>query len=204
MKEVDCGNRIIIEAAKLFSAFGIRAVTMDMLAVNLGMSKRTIYENFCEKDELLIAVLNCMVIKRRNLIEKVLGETPDAITAIFRLTELMGDHLRGVNPIFFEDMKRFHHEVLSKSGSAHQIADMSDGKLIIDRGISEGLFRDDLNSDIANRCLAGLFSSAGDPDHYPPASFSKEEIWKHTFLNYMRGISTTKGLARIDEILQNK
>ena len=67
MEVVDCSDRIITEAAKMFSSYGIRAVTMDLLAVNLGMSKRTIYENFRDKDELLIAVLSCMVIKRRDL-----------------------------------------------------------------------------------------------------------------------------------------
>ena len=54
---IDCKNRIVEEAALLFRTYGIRAVTMDMIASNLGISKRTIYENFRDKDELLVHVM---------------------------------------------------------------------------------------------------------------------------------------------------
>jgi AcrR family transcriptional regulator len=67
---MDNRQRIIEEASLMFRTYGIRAVTMDMLANQMGMSKRTIYEIFSDKDELLNGVLQWMAEKQRGLIEK--------------------------------------------------------------------------------------------------------------------------------------
>ncbi|MBE0676126.1 MAG: helix-turn-helix transcriptional regulator, partial [Bacteroidales bacterium] len=53
--------RIVAGAAELFRIYGIKAVTMDTIAAHLGISKRTIYERFHDKDELLFAVMNEMI-----------------------------------------------------------------------------------------------------------------------------------------------
>jgi AcrR family transcriptional regulator len=70
MEEYDA--RIIAGAAELFRVYGIKAVTMDAIATHLGVSKRSIYERFIDKDTLLFAVMDSMFIKQREMIEKIL------------------------------------------------------------------------------------------------------------------------------------
>ena len=67
-------ERIIEEAALMFRTYGIRAVTMDMLASQMGISKRTIYENFVDKDELLEGVIYWMASKQKEMFESILDE----------------------------------------------------------------------------------------------------------------------------------
>ena len=70
---MDYRQRIIEEAAVMFRTYGIRAVTMDMLATQLGISKRTIYEVFRDKDELLHGCLKWMTEKQTEVMNKIFG-----------------------------------------------------------------------------------------------------------------------------------
>ena len=67
---MDIRDRIIEGAAELFRTYGIKSVTMDSLANHLGISKRTIYEVFSDKDELLIGVLKWMARRQKELVKK--------------------------------------------------------------------------------------------------------------------------------------
>jgi hypothetical protein len=71
---------------------------------------------------------------------------------------------------------------------------------IIENGIKEGLFRPEINPDLANRCLFNLGSSIMDNNLYPFDQFSRRDVIRNIFINYLRGISTQKGLSLIDKL----
>ncbi len=192
-------SRIIEGAAELFSVYGIKSVTMDSIANHLGVSKRTIYEIFSDKDELLKGVLQWMAEKQKDLVLKVLEETDNAIKAIFRLLEINRDHFQSMSPAFQNDMKKFHNEVLMKSDNC-EMPDYRNHMQVIERGIREKLFRKDINPDLANRNLYCMGRAVMDNDLFPFETFSRREVIKNGFINYLRGISTPAGLMLIDEL----
>jgi len=196
---MDNKSRIIEGAAELFRVYGIKSVTMDAIANHLGISKRTIYEIFSDKDELLKGVLQWMAEKQRDLVLKVLEETDNAIKAIFRLLEINRDHFQSMSPAFQNDMKKFHNEVLMKSDNC-DMPDYRNHKQVIERGIGEKLFRKDVNPDLANRNLYYMGRAVMDNDMFPFEAFSRREVIKNGFINYLRGISTPAGLKLIDEL----
>lgn len=195
----ECKNRIIEEAAAMFQMYGIRAVTMDMLAANLGISKRTIYENFRDKDELLITVMKCMEEKRKEVVDIALRESKNVIEALFSLLRLTGDHFRKMSPAFYIDMKKYHH-VIAESGIC-TIPDLSGSLRIVEKGISEGSFIPDLNPEIVNRGMYGIFRLTGDFELFPSADFTRQAIVRNLYINYLRGISTPKGNRLINKYL---
>ena len=71
---------------------------------------------------------------------------------------------------------------------------------IIEKGIKEGLFRKEINPDLVNRCLYNLGRSIMDNDLYPYELHSRREVIKNIFFNYLRGISTSKGLDLINKL----
>ena len=103
MEEYDA--RIIAGAAELFRVYGIRAVTMDAIASHLGISKRSIYERFIDKDTLLFAVINSMIEKQRETMEGILAGSPDVITAIFTIIRMGRDHAATMNPLISADLR---------------------------------------------------------------------------------------------------
>ena len=196
---MDTRSRIIEGAAELFRVYGIKSVTMDAIANHLGISKRTIYEIFADKDELLKGVIHWMAEKQRELVVKVLEETDNAIKAIFRLLEINRDHFQSMSPAFQNDMKKFHNDVHMKSDNS-EMPDYRNHIQVIERGIRENLFRKDINPDLANRNLYYMGRAIMDNVIFPFETFSRREVIKNGFLNYLRGISTPAGLKLIDEL----
>jgi TetR/AcrR family transcriptional regulator, cholesterol catabolism regulator len=197
---MDSRDRIIQGAAELFRTYGIKAVTMDSIATQLGMSKRTIYEVFSDKDELLIGVLTWMVEKQKDLVKKVLDESENAIAAIFKLIEINSDHLQQISPAFFSDMKKYHNEVLVNKSNKYEMPDYSNNLEVIERGIKEKLFRREINTDLVNRCLFTLFRSTMDTNLYPYEKFSRRDVIRNVIINFLRGISTPEGIYLINKL----
>jgi len=196
---MDSRDRIIQGAAELFRTYGIKAVTMDSIATQLGMSKRTIYEVFSDKDELLISVLTWMVEKQKDLVKKVLDESENAIAAIFKLLEINSDHFQQISPAFFSDMKKYHNEVLVNKSNKYEMPDYSNNLEVIERGIKEKLFRREINADLVNRCLFTLFRSTMDTNLYPYEKFSRRDVIRNVVINFLRGISTSEGIYLINK-----
>jgi len=192
-------DRIIEGASQLFKMYGTRSVTMDSLASHIGISKRTIYENFQDKDEIFEGVLRLMTEKQKLLIKKILDDSDNAIEAVFRVIEMNRDHYMSMSPSFHEDMKKYHNEVLMKKTDKSQIPDYRNNIEIIERGIKQKLFRKDINANIVNRCLYSLALSVMDGELYPFEEFTRQEVLKNGMINYLRGISTTEGIQLIDK-----
>ena len=197
---MDNRNRIIEGAAELFRLYGIKSVTMDSLASHLGMSKRTIYEVFSDKDELLIGVMKWMAQKQGELVKKVLDESDNAVEAIFTLLRISRDHFQSMSPAFQADMKRFHNEVLMKKTDKYEIPDYKNNQQVFERGIKEKLFRKDINPDLVNRCIDSMGRSIMNNDLYPFDQFTRREVVANVLINYLRGISTSQGLELINKL----
>jgi AcrR family transcriptional regulator len=173
---------------------------MDSLANHLGMSKRTIYEVFSDKDELLIGVMKWMAEKQKELVKKVLDESENAIVAIFTLLSINRDHFQNMSPAFQADMKRFHYDVLMKKADKYEMPDYKNNQQVFERGIKEKFFRKDINPDLANRCFDSLVKSIMNNDLYPYDQFSRNEVIGNVLFNYLRGISTVQGIELIDKL----
>ena len=195
---MDNRQRIIEEAALLFRTYGIRAVTMDMLANQMGISKRTIYEAFKDKDELLRGVLKLMTIRQREAMNKIFSETENVIEAIFKMIDLMIDHFKNMSPAFQLDMKRYHNEILKKLGEKDELPYYRNHIEIIKRGIKEGVFREDIDVEIMNKCLLEVEMMSNYKSVFPPDDFMDKNVMRTFYVNFIRGISTQKGLDLIN------
>lgn len=193
-------DRIIEGAAELFKAYGIKSVTMDSLATHLGMSKRTIYEVFSDKDEILMGVLTWMTQKQKELVTRILRESENSIVAIFRLLEINRDHIQEMSPAFHADLKKYHYDIQMKNSKNYEMPDYGNNQEVIETGIKEKLFRDDINPDLVNRCLYMLGRSIMDDNLFPFEQFARREVVKNVFINFLRGISTTEGNELINKL----
>ena len=197
---MDIRDRIIEGASQMFMTYGIKSVTMDSLANQFGISKRTIYEVFSDKDELLMAVLTRMATKQKEMVKRVLDESENSMVAIFRMLEMNRDNFQSMSPAFQADLRKYHHEVLMKNSDESEMPDYRNHKEVIENGIKEKLFRKDINADLVNRCLFNLGRSIIDHELYPYELFTRHEVIQNIFINYLRGISTPKGLDLIDKL----
>ncbi len=182
----------------MFRTYGIRAVTMDMLAANMGISKRTIYEVFSDKDELLKGVLKWMLVKQRELMTKIFSESENVIEAIFKMIDLMTDHFQRMSPAFQMDMQRLHRDIQKNREELIDLPYLSNNSEILNRGIKEGVFRDDIDVEITNKCMLEVARMSNDKNVFPPDDFANKDVIRNFYINYLRGISTRKGLDLIN------
>ena len=176
---------------------------MDSLANQLGISKRTIYEVFSDKDDLLIAVLTRMARQQKEQVKRVLDESENSIVAIFRMLEINREYFQDISPAFQADLKKYHHDVLIGKADRIDMPDYRNNQQVIENGIKEELFRKEINPDLVNRCLYNLGRSVMDHDLYPFELFSRRDVIRNIFINYLRGISTLKGLDLINRLEKN-
>jgi len=192
--------RILAGAAELFRIYGIKAVTMDTIANHLGISKRTIYERFKDKDEMLFAVLNSMIIKQKERIDNVLNSSPNVIAAIFTLLAMGREHAASMNPLINSDLRKYHNNVLLRIREKCEDPDYEGSLKMIVKGKEQGLFRQDVNNEIVSRFVSGLSSMISDGRLFPPEMFLQRDLMKNVIINFMRGISTSEGIKIIDEM----
>jgi AcrR family transcriptional regulator len=195
---MDYKQRIIDEAAVMFRTYGIRAVTMDMLANQMGISKRTIYEVFNDKEEILAAVLKWMTVRQREVIKKILSESENVIEAIFKLADMTIEHFKNMSPAFLMDMKKHHQDIMKKLEGMDDLPYVSSNEIIIERGIKEGVFRKDIDVKIINRCMQEVAKISNDKEIFPPDNYLSQDVIRNVYINYLRGICTQKGLDLID------
>ncbi|HCC71771.1 MAG TPA: hypothetical protein DEQ09_11565 [Bacteroidales bacterium] len=196
---MDYRERITEEAAVLFMKYGIRAVTMDSIAHHLGMSKRTIYEQFADKDELLRSVVRNMTHRQKEVFLDIMKESDNVIETIFRILTLASSHFKTTNPTYLMDLKKYHYRVYEEICQKGDIRNMEMTEEILNRGIKEKIFRSDINVEIVNAGIHGAIDMTKDDQYLPEGKYSRMEIIENLLFNYLIGISTPQGQELINK-----
>lgn len=195
---MDYRQKILDEAAEMFRTYGIRAVTMDMLASRMSISKRTIYEVFRDKEELLRGVLKCMSEKQIAVLQKYFGESENVIEAIFKMMDKMFEHFRNMSPAFRLDMRRIKKELGDYPDMMKEVPYFSNNAEILHRGIGEGVFREDIDVEMTSRLMLEMLKMSHDQEIFPHENVDFAESVRGFYINFLRGISTPKGLDLIN------
>jgi AcrR family transcriptional regulator len=191
-------QKILEEAATMYRTYGIRAVTMDMLANQLGISKRTIYEVFRDKNDLLKGVLKWMSEKQVSVTTKALAESENVIEAIFKLLSSMTAHFQMISPASHMDLRKLSKNALNHIEELNDMPYYRNNAEVLLRGIKEGVFRDDIDVNITNKCMLEVARLSNDESLFPHGSHNMKDVIRNFYINYLRGISTQKGLKLID------
>src|SRR5690349_22430398 len=105
---MDAKERILVKAEEMFMQYGIRSVSMDDIANNLGMSKKTLYQYYAVKDELVDAVVESHISGVQNDCVGCRNDATDAIHEIFITMDRIMDEFNNMNPMVLFDLEKFH------------------------------------------------------------------------------------------------
>ena len=192
-------ERIITEAGILFARYGVRSITMDALAEDMGISKRTIYENFKDKDTLLNEVLNFYKELQLREAEEIINNSVHVVEAMFRILERSVNQMKQVNPLFFHDIKKYHPHTFRKIQDKGDIRDHTITMRILNEGSDQGIFREDINLEIANLTIHELFDLFSPESKFTQNGYHRGELFNNIILPYIIGIATDKGRRLIRE-----
>lgn len=192
-------ERILLKSHELFNRFGFRRVTMDEIALKMGMSKKTIYQTFSNKDEIVSAVveehLNKSVIK----CEQNSATADNAVHEIFLNIDIVVELMSEMNPAVFEDLEKFFPSTFTKLYQHKNDYMYRKVKDNLERGIREKLYRDDINVDVLSRFRVETLFIPFNQAIYPHGKYNLAEVEIETLQLYLYGVTNEQGQKLIKQ-----
>jgi AcrR family transcriptional regulator len=195
-------DRIIQEASTLFFNKGVRSMTMSDIANELGISKRTLYEVFRDKDELLEICVDMHMEKADKEMEMLANSSEDVIDTLMRIYSKHLHETQDVHKSVLHDLKKYHAHIYKKI-ECRQKDGLATFTPLLKRGIEEGLIRDNLNIEILLWLLKAQFKALMNDEYIPTNKYAPEEFIRSIILNFTRGIATPLGNEKIDTLIEN-
>ncbi len=194
-------KRVIAMAGKMFAEQGIRKVRMDDVASALGMSKRTLYEMFADKEELLLECMKVDQEKKREYAAQVASTANNVLEIVFCLYQYGMEEMKNVNSSMYRDIKKYPKVCEFLNQRKAQSAQNS--RKFYETGVRQGLLREDINFDIF-QFLVDLSMNGFLNDEMLMNRWTLTEVLDTVVRVNMRGICTEKGQRILDEFLKEK
>ncbi|MBE0663341.1 MAG: TetR/AcrR family transcriptional regulator [Bacteroidales bacterium] len=188
-------NKILGKASEMFVSLGVRNVTMDTLAGELGISKRTIYELFNDKDALVIECIRHIIVENNKGFLKIIESSENVVEAMFQIIRIQKENRQSYPKVFTEDIKRYYPLVqASFYSSKHDLEKFSATFTLLEKGRAQGIFRTDLRTDLVDNFIHEIISIVHTSDRIRLLNPSDTDLISNIMLPYFRGICTPKGL----------
>lgn len=192
-------QRILDATQELFFRHGVKSVTMDDVASHAGMSKKTIYSSFRDKNDLVTGLTEMELDCQRTDIDDIHRTSDNAIDEIMQIMNMLSRTFSKMNPSLFYDLQKFH------PGAWKKFREFKDKKLRsfiednLKRGIKQHLYRKDLNIKILARLRLAEVEIGFDPEIFQPDQFNIREVQLELIDHYLHGITTLKGHKLINK-----
>jgi len=178
--------------------YGIRSVSMDDIARHLGISKKTIYQVYADKDELVFAVSRLHQDIWITSTEEITRTAADAIEELLRFSALLRQQLAEMNPSVMFDMYKFHRAAWEDFVQYKNKVMRARVRESIMRGISEGHFRVDINPEILATLRVEQVEMAFNDNIFPHSQYKLDQVQLQLFDHFVFGLLTEKGRARYE------
>lgn len=190
-------DRIKQKADELYRRYGVKSVTMDEIASQLGVSKKTIYQSFSDKNELVEAVVGDMLDFNKNCCKSSRANARDAVDEIFLALETISEIVGNMNPSFLFDIERGHPTVYKKFSAFKYQFLYEIIKANIERGKKEGLYRNEINTNLLSKVRVETLLFPFNEDIFPRNQYSLPEIQKELLEFFLFGMVNPTGYKLI-------
>lgn len=187
-------EKILRGAEELFMRYGIKSITMDEIAKHLGISKKTIYQFFEDKDEIVYMSCKKHLCSDAECLQLISKGATNAVEEIFNLSEFLRNTVLRTHPSVLFDLQKYHksswdlylyhkESVIEKYISSN-----------IKRGIEEGLYRAEINAPIISHIRMDMIQMAFNPELFPPSRYNLMEVHTQLMEHFIYGLLSQKGL----------
>ena len=195
-------ERILQKATDLFMRYGIRSITMDEIAAQLGISKKTIYQFFTDKDEIVEAVVNeeC----KKNELECVgfRDSSENAVHEIFIAVRETEEMLSAMNPLIMYDLEKHHPKSFKKLKDFKYQFLYKQIKENLQRGIDEELYRAEIDIDIVAKHRIESSFMGFNQDVFPHKHYKMSDVLFEIAYLFLYSVTTLKGRKMIEKYMQ--
>ena len=196
---MDLRDRIIQQAGELFVKHGIKRISMDEIASKLGISKRTIYQKFEDKEDLLLQYIRHIEMMKGEYI-KDFSTNEQTVVHVFLRTIEMHKEIDFFNVQFLDDVKKYYPK------AKQELIDQQNRGIVfvkqfLEEGMKQGVVRKDLNIEVVSFLLQDSNRTFIDATRLTNKTFSNWELLFTSMINFIRGISTARAIEIVDTFL---
>jgi TetR/AcrR family transcriptional regulator, cholesterol catabolism regulator len=192
-------RNIADRARGVFMKYGIRSVSMDDICRELGMSKKTLYQNFGNKSDLVNKILQQSFEDFEAHISAIRGKAQNAIDDLLEISLIIDGHMNEASLAISFDLQKFYPEIHSEYLQKRRSFVSGYLRENFEKGIKEGYYRPDLNIDLIARLYMQKIEDLHDPNFYKSDEISFDEVFHVMFENHIRGIANEKGISYFEE-----
>lgn len=197
-------EKVVVHVAEVIKTLGVKSVRMDDVAQSLGMSKRTLYEMFGDKDDLLFESIKYISEARPREILAQIGPCENSLEMLFKCSRALldGGAVSEIERRMALNLKKFYPEISEKVLHYHSEVAMNALQGVLDKACKEGYIEPNIDIELMVRLLFSIVTSAVYENSLViPKEISREEAYGALVVNFFRGISTHKGIDVIDGYL---
>lgn len=201
---MDIKEKIVIASSELILDLGVKGFTMDEVAANLGMSKRTLYEHFKDKKELIVACIESMMNSQNLYYEEMVAKSDTIINELFMMFKYMDDNFNRRGRLSF-DVKKYYPDIYEEMYINHYNASCERMKDWLERGVKQGVILPNVNIELSVYVLNETINNlALRPERVMSTNLSFINSFKYVILYFFRGVSTSKGVELIDALINRE
>ena len=179
---------------KLFLRFGVKSITMDDVAAELGISKKTLYQFVTSKDELVDKVLEHHISREKGKCMSMISTAPNAIEEILLIMDSNSQELAQIKSNLVNDLRKYHHAAWGKIQRFQFDFVFTIIRDNLVRGRKERFYRDDFDVDIVARLHLSTAFLLFDDSVFPDDQFSKLTLFNEFMMHYLYGILSPEGV----------
>lgn len=196
MSQID---RIILGGEELFLKAGIKSVTMDDIARHLGMSKKTIYQFFKDKNELVVALVKKKLEQDETQMCAIIGRSANVIEEMINMMKCSEEMFSRTNHIVIHDLQKYHPEAWREFQNFKSGVIVRTLEDLLSKGIKQGYIRPDIDVKIIARMRVMQVEMGFDGSSFPVAEFNAWKVQQQFLEHFNYGICTLKGYKLLNE-----
>ena len=194
-------ENILEKVAELYNKYGIKSVTMDDVARELGMSKKTLYQHVENKNELVSKVIDYQLNERECTFKEISEKEQNAIEKLLEVGMYIIKSIKDYNPSTEYDLKKYYPELFAKLSKVRKERMYQAIIKNIQKGKEEGLYRLDMNNEIIAQIQVSRFLNMNSSDFFNPDDMFKPKYILELFIYHIRGIANKKGIETLEKTL---
>jgi AcrR family transcriptional regulator len=191
-------DRILNKARELMFQAGVKHVTMDDLATQLGISKKTIYQYFKDKDALVSSVVEFELANHALLCNQSTQAADNAVHEIFLLMSVIQEMFNRMNPLALFEIEKYYPLAFDKIKKHKEDIIFSMISANLEKGIAEGLYRKDVDITILSKYRLETSLIPFNIHVFHPSKFDLLKVNLQIIEHFVYGVATLEGHKLMD------
>lgn len=192
-------KEILDQVITLFMQYGIKSMTMDEIARQLGISKKTLYQYVANKNELVTKVMAMKLGEEKDCIYQLFESGSNPIDELMQITDFVRSNMKEIHPSVMFDLKKYHPDAWKLMQDHKESFIYNSIMHNLKKGVDTNLYRENLIPEIIAKLYLGMVNVIISGENFSESNYSQAELHEQMIRYHIRGIANENGRNYLKE-----